>query len=84
MGDTPSHSSNDGVILELSQQHTQVPREVPEFSECYTSSSCSGSTVRASSAKDCCVGTDEGLSFFDGVNCRACTGQLHTLSAAYL
>ena len=32
-------------------------------SQCYTSSNCTGDTVPADDARDCCVGTNDGQSF---------------------
>ena len=56
------------------QAHTLATRQVPGFSQCYSSSSCTGSTIAAVSARDCCVGTDDGLSFSNGGSCTACVG----------
>ena len=65
------------VISETKYQaHTLATRQVPGFSQCYSSSSCTGSTIAAVSARDCCVGTDDGLSFSNGGSCTACVGGL--------
>ena len=33
------------------------------FAQCYTSSNCTGDTVPADYARDCCVGTNDGQSY---------------------
>ena len=38
------------------------------FSQCFNSTGCTGSLVRVSSERECCVGTNDGLSFRDGVS----------------
>ena len=50
------------------------PRQTSSFSLCYSSTSCTGSIIAASSARDCCAGTDDGLSFSDGEECHVCIG----------
>ena len=44
------------------------------FSQCFDSTGCTGSLVGAREKRDCCVGTNDGLSFRDGVTCTTCTG----------
>ena len=44
------------------------------FSQCFNSTGCTGSLVRVSSERECCVGTNDGLSFRDGVSCTNCIG----------
>ena len=46
------------------------------FSQCFNSTGCTGSLVRVSSERECCVGTNDGLSYNDGLNCTNCTGTL--------
>ena len=44
------------------------------FSQCFDSTGCTGSLVGAVDQRDCCVGTNDGLSYNDGLNCTNCTG----------
>ena len=44
------------------------------FSQCYNSTGCTGSLVGAVNQRDCCVGTNDGLSFSDGGICTNCIG----------
>ena len=49
-------------------------------SQCYTSSGCTGGTVPAVDAKDCCVGTNDGQSYGVGPgNCQVsqCIGEMY-------
>ena len=48
--------------------------------QCYTNSSCTGDTVPAVDAKDCCVGTNDGQSYGVGPgNCQVtqCIGEMY-------
>ena len=45
------------------------------FSQCFTGTNCTGDEVVALDKRDCCVGTDDGLSFSDGSNCSLCIGK---------
>ena len=45
------------------------------FSQCYNSSGCTGNLLPADDARDCCIGTDDGLSFRDG-ECTECIGKI--------
>lgn len=54
---------------------------------CYSERDCAGDTFAAATAKDCCVGTDEGLSFSaDGVTCTVaqCIGKLSVSMCNYM
>ena len=44
------------------------------LSQCFTSADCTGDQVPASSERECCVGTDTGLSYNDGGTCTVCIG----------
>ena len=44
------------------------------FSQCFDSTGCTGNLVRAVHQRDCCVGTNDGLSFNNGVTCTNCIG----------
>ena len=47
-------------------------------SQCYTSSNCTGDTIPADDARDCCVGTNDGQSYGIGPgNCEVtqCIGE---------
>ena len=44
------------------------------FTQCFTNTNCTGDEVVALDKRDCCVGTDDGLSFSDGSNCSLCIG----------
>ena len=46
------------------------------FSQCFTTTSCTGGTVPASTARECCIETNEGLSFSDGGTCTVCIGNM--------
>ena len=43
---------------------------------CYSSTTCSGDVIPASSERECCIGTDDGLSFSSGGVCIRCIGVL--------
>ena len=45
------------------------------FSQCFTGTNCTGGEVVALDKRDCCLGTDDGLSFSDGSNCSLCIGK---------
>ena len=51
------------------------------LSQCYTGTDCAGSVVSASNQRDCCVGTNDGLSFSDGSTCSICIGMQLTLQS---
>ena len=44
---------------------------------CYSNPYCTGARITAgsASAKDCCVGTNDGLSYRTPGNCRKCIGE---------
>ena len=44
------------------------------FSQCFTSIGCTGSLVPADNQRECCAGTDEGLSYSNGGTCTMCIG----------
>ena len=44
------------------------------FSQCYNSTGCTGSLVVAVDQRDCCIGTNNGLSFNIGGICTNCIG----------
>ena len=44
------------------------------FSQCYSDTACSGSLVPADNQRECCAGTDEGLSYNNGGTCTMCIG----------
>ena len=44
------------------------------FSQCFDSTGCTGSQVVARDKRDCCVGTNDGLSFNNGGTCTNCIG----------
>ena len=43
-------------------------------SQCFTGTDCTGDQVPASSQRECCVGTDAGLSYNDRGTCTVCIG----------
>ena len=47
------------------------------FSQCYSDTACSGSLVPADNQRECCAGTDEGLSYSAGGTCNLCIGMLY-------
>ena len=44
------------------------------FSQCFDSTGCTGSLVGAVDQRDCCVGTNDGLSYNNGGICTNCIG----------
>ena len=44
------------------------------FSQCFSSTNCTGGLVVAADQRACCVGTDDGLSFNNGTSCNLCIG----------
>ena len=46
------------------------------FSQCFTDSECTGSTVAAGSNRDCCFETADGLAFLSNGTCTACPSEL--------
>jgi hypothetical protein len=42
------------------------------FSQCYLDIDCNGTTISATSKKDCCVGTNDGLAYFENGDCSVC------------
>ena len=46
------------------------------LSQCYTVADCTGEEVAAADQRDCCVGTNDGLSYNDGTTCNRCIGML--------
>ena len=44
------------------------------FSQCFTSTDCTGDQVPADNQRECCVGTDTGLTYNDGGTCTVCIG----------
>ena len=47
------------------------------FSQCHNDTACSGSLVPADNRRECCAGTDEGLSYSAGGTCSLCIGMLY-------
>ena len=43
-------------------------------SQCFTVTGCTGDQVPAGSQRECCVGTNTGLSYNDGGTCTECIG----------
>ena len=43
-------------------------------SQCFTNTDCSGDFVPADNQRECCAGTDEGLSYNVGGTCILCIG----------
>ena len=68
------------------QQHSSVTnrtvynRARRQAGVCYSSTSCSGDIIPATSERECCVGTDNGLSFSSGGVCIRCIGVLLSFS----
>ena len=42
---------------------------------CFSNTDCTGALITAGSARDCCVGTDDGFSYGTPGNCRECIGK---------
>ncbi|CAI8015468.1 hypothetical protein GBAR_LOCUS9583, partial [Geodia barretti] len=42
------------------------------YSQCFSSTDCSGTEVTANDERDCCVGTDDGRSYQLGTSCTTC------------
>ena len=51
------------------------------FSQCYNDTTCSGSRAPAANQRECCAGTDEGLSYSSGGTCSACIGMSEIASS---
>ena len=51
------------------------------FSQCYSDTACSGSLVPADNQRECCAGTDEGLSYSSGGTCSVCIGMSEVASS---
>ena len=49
--------------------------------QCFSNTNCTGAVVDAADQRDCCVGTDDGLSYHNGTNCHLCIGIFLTLAA---
>ena len=49
--------------------------------QCFSNTNCTGAVVDAADQRDCCVGTDDGLSYHNGTNCHLCIGMFLTLAA---
>ena len=60
------------------EQKVRTPRQVPVFSQCYIGTSCSGATVTAASARECCVDIENGLSYSSSAGCTPCIGETGT------
>ena len=52
------------------------------FCQCFTGSDCTGGQVAADSERECCVGTNDGLSYNDGGSCTECIGKKSLVSAS--
>ena len=50
-------------------------RPSPGSCQCFTNTDCTGCQVVSSSQRDCCVETDDGLSYNDGSTCNQCRGK---------
>ena len=44
---------------------------------CYTRTDCTGTVIEAANQRDCCVGTNDGLSYGDGDTCNPCIGKAY-------
>ena len=46
------------------------------WSQCYSNTNCTGDIAQSTveDQRECCVGTNDGLSFSDGSNCNLCIG----------
>ena len=44
-------------------------------SECYTNADCTGNQVAVTNQRQCCVWTNDGLSYSDGSSCMVCRGR---------
>ena len=47
-----------------------------DLPQCFSNRNCTGAVVDAADQRDCCVGTDDGLSYHNGTNCHLCIGML--------
>ena len=69
---TPERQQYDRALTK--KQQNQSPDQIPVFI-CYSGTNCSGDTVTAVSARECCVDTENGLSFFSSAGCSPCIGE---------
>ena len=51
------------------------------FSQCYSDTACTGSLVPAANQRECCAGTDEGLSYNGDGTCSVCIGMSEVASS---
>ena len=51
------------------------------FSQCYSDTACLGSLVPAANQRECCAGTDKGLSYSSGGTCSVCIGMFEVASS---
>jgi hypothetical protein len=42
------------------------------YSQCYIDTGCTGSAIQAADRKECCIGTNDGLSYHEGGTCTQC------------
>ena len=66
---------NDGVKFVLAVSEPLVYIFSAGIFRCYTHTDCTGTVIEASNQRDCCVGTNDGLSYGDGDTCNPCTGK---------
>ena len=49
----------------------------PGLHNCFTAANCTGDVItEAADQRDCCVGTNDGLSYNNGSTCNRCVGTL--------
>ena len=76
-GSKPEKQKYTGTFTNRTgEQKGRVLRQAPIFSQCYTGTSCSGSIVTAASARECCVDTENGLSYSSNAECTPCIGEV--------
>ena len=54
------------------------------FSQCFTSTDCTGYQVPAGNQRECCVETNTGLSYNDGGTCTVCIRRYAQRSCIYI
>ena len=64
------------AVTEAVTNKTVYNRARRQAGVCYSSTSCSGDLIPATSERKCCIGTDNGLSFSSGGVCIRCIGVL--------
>ena len=64
---------------EIRAERTQIHTMLVHFEDlhlCYNNSNCTGAVFYAEDQRDCCIGTNDGLSYNNGSSCHLCIGMM--------